>query len=400
MSSRSTGTRGSEPGPPAIPLLRPKPVPFDGLARGLAQIEAAGVFSNYGAVNARFEQALIEVMFGGIGGCVTMCNATVALILALAQAVPSGQERSARPRYALMPAFTFAATAHAALWNGLTPLLCDIDPGTWTACPRSEERLLDRYGDDVAALMPCATFGTTIDLPRYRTLAARHRCGLVVDAAACLGTIAENGLHFGTGSPEAIVFSMHATKAFATLEGGVIYSADPDRLSDLRAMGNFGFEQRSARLPGLNGKLNEVVALMALGKLAEFPEVAQHREQRWNDYRARLPGFAFQHMACRASAPTLMSVLLPSARAGARDAVRDLMLRQGVQTGAYYVPHLAQQPYFAARCVQDALPVSDDVADRILALPLYDGLTLPDVVRVTDALRGACADLGSRVAAT
>ena len=67
-----------------------------------------------------------------------------------------------------MPSFTFAAAAHAALWCGRTPLLCDIDPSTWAADPAAEAEMLSRYAGKIAVVMPYATFGYPIDLERYK----------------------------------------------------------------------------------------------------------------------------------------------------------------------------------------------------------------------------------------
>ena len=131
-------------------------------------------------------------------------------------------------------------------------------------------------GDRVGVIVPYATFGTDLDLDRYAWLARRYDVGVVVDAAASLGTIDAAGRGFGTGAPFAIVYSMHATKTFAVAEGGLIHCGDADRIATLRAMANFGFDPsgssgaRSATLPGINAKLPEVIALMARAKLTEI----------------------------------------------------------------------------------------------------------------------------------
>jgi dTDP-4-amino-4,6-dideoxygalactose transaminase len=338
-------------------------------------------------VNTRFEQAITAKMFGGGGHCVTMCNATIGLMLALRQAI-EGMPSSRR--YALMPSFTFAATAHAALAVGLTPLLSDIEPETWLACPHSEARLLARYGEQIAVIVGCTTFGNPIDLTRYRALAATCGAALVIDAAAALGSTDLDGRQFGCGAPEPIVFSMHVTKPFATLEGSVIYANDAARIAELRAMANFGFEKpRSASIAGLNAKLSEVNALMALEKLKTFPIVVETRYERDRDYRALLPEFDWQRMRSLRNAPTFGAVLVPPSKAHARDDIRQTMLREGVQTAAYFDPHLARQPYFAGRCQADDLPVCDDVARRMISLPMFDALSAVQVKRVATVLRNA-----------
>src|ERR1700761_4061329 len=102
-----------------IPFLRPAPPKLSAALGKLQEIEASGVYSNFGPQNCQFEERLIAGTFAGVGRCTTVCNATIGLILAI-KAVT--EKRGGR--YALMPSFTFAATAHAALWAGLTPIFC------------------------------------------------------------------------------------------------------------------------------------------------------------------------------------------------------------------------------------------------------------------------------------
>jgi len=116
-----------------IPLVRPAPPQLSLAVDELRSLEQSGIFSNYGPVNTRFEEEMLERFFGGEGACVTVCNATIGLMLAIKEAVGD----VAPGQFALMPAFTFAAAAHAALWCGLTPLLCDINSQTWAADPEA-----------------------------------------------------------------------------------------------------------------------------------------------------------------------------------------------------------------------------------------------------------------------
>lgn len=374
-----------------IPLIRPNPARLSTLSTELAQIESAGIYSNYGPVNTRFETAIVQTIFGGVGACVTVCNATIGLMLALKHVV---QGPPPERRFALMPSFTFAASAHAALWAGLTPLLCDIDEQSWLPAARSEEQLLERFGRQIAVLMPYATFGNDLDLARYRRLSDGYRVPVVVDAAASLGTLDAEGRGFGTGSTDPIVFSLHATKAFATLEGGLIYAHDSDAIRALRAMGNFGFaEPRTASMPGLNAKLSEIVALMGLHKLAEFDQVVAHREALAESYRAALPGWTFQRLLGRRHAFTFASALLPECCAGRRSQILQRLAEQGIGAGAYFSPHLAEQPYFKDTCVAGDLPVTDRVAARMISLPISDAMTTDDARTVARALANACEDV-------
>jgi dTDP-4-amino-4,6-dideoxygalactose transaminase len=85
-----------------------------------------------------------------------------------------------------------------------------VDPDTWLPCPASENALLEQYGDDVALIVPYATFGNNLDLSRYEEISRVRGIPVVVDAAASLGSIGMDGHGFGYGSPFSVVFSMHA----------------------------------------------------------------------------------------------------------------------------------------------------------------------------------------------
>ena len=378
---------------PPIRLIKPNPPRLSALTGDLQAIEASGRYSNYGPFNTRLEQALVGELFGGVGGCVTVGNATLGLMLAIRRIVEARRtspQKQARA-YALMPAFTFAATAQAALWCGLTPLLCDIDPVSWIACPEAERALVEHYGEEIAVIVPCTTFGRPIDFDHYERLAGTIGAGIVIDAAAAVGTQERDGLNFGAGRRPPSVFSMHATKPFATLEGGFIYASDLECIDELRAMANFGFDGgRSAIMPGLNAKLNEVTAAMGLFQIGAMPEIIQKREALAQTYRALLPELSFQECNAASQAHVFLPALLPRSVQGGRDAVIRRAAEAGLEFGTYYAPHLGAQPYFQRVCLLGALPVTDDVSDRILSLPLHEGMTIRDVRRVAALIKDCC----------
>lgn len=371
-----------------IPFLRPNPPKLSLQGGALAEIERSGVFSNYGPVNSRFEERVSRALFQAENRCVTTANATLGLMLAIKQAVGW----KPRGRYALMPSFTFAAGAQAALWCGLTPLFCDVDSETWLPSAEAEEELLAQYGNDIAVMVPNATFGNCLDLARYHEISATRGIPLVIDAAAALGSLDAEGRPFGIGCEHPLVFSMHATKAFATAEGGLVYCANPKIVAEIRAMGNFGFgEPRNATMPGLNSKMSEVCALLGLTKLGEYEAVARHRHALFEKYCALLPEFVFQKMTGQRMAHQFVSVLVPQSHNGHVEGVIEALRARGVGAARYFVPHLAEQPFFQQTCVAGPLPVTEKIARRIIALPVYDTLTESEVDEICCAFREACA---------
>ena len=386
-----------------FPLIAPRPPRLSTLTDGLRRVEASGVFSNNGPEVQAFEREVTAQLFGGAGDSVAVGNATVGLMLAIRQAVPArcGGTMPRPGTLALMPALTFAATAQAALWAGLTPLIGDIEPRSWTLDPAQEEALLARHGARIGVIVPYATFGTDLDLDRYIWLAQRHDVGVVVDAAASLGTIDAAGRGFGAGAPFAIVYSMHATKTFAVAEGGLIHCGDRDRVAQLRTMTNFGFESaRSASVPGINAKLPEVIALMARAKLTEIAALCDARAAIDTAYRAALPGFAMQARTARRQATQFMPVLLPPELAPHRAAIVAALAEAGVGVGQYFSPHIGEQPLFRDHAMVEPTPVADDVAARMLSLPITDAMTPADVPVIADRLVRAIERVADAARAT
>jgi dTDP-4-amino-4,6-dideoxygalactose transaminase len=379
----------------SIPLAKPNPAKLSESLAQLREMEDRAIFSNFGPLTTDFERNITDQLFGGIGESLTVCNATIGLMLAIRQVI-DGRPKSRR-RYALMPSFTFAAAAQAAQWNRLTPLFCDINPSDWSADPASEQRLLEQYGDQIAVIVPYATFGYDIDLARYEKLQQQYDIPVVVDAAASLGTISRDGQGFGAGFSGAVVYSMHVTKSFSTAEGGLIYSADPQLIRTLRSMSNFGFsEPRNASLMGLNGKMSEVAALLASLRLETFDAVMQHRSHLVALYREGLPELTFQPVKIERQAHQFTPVLLPRSLAPLRDAIQYEMRQLGVASATYFSPHVAEQDYFRAHANLAALPVTNDVASRVLTLPLYDTMTDEEAQQVIATVKAALAAVDRR----
>jgi dTDP-4-amino-4,6-dideoxygalactose transaminase len=405
-----------------IPFLRPNPPRLSRMQAELAAIEESGIFSNDGPVNTLLEQRLAATLFGATGGCLTVANATLGLMLAI---------REAAGPHALLPAFAPPAAAQAAIWAGLTPLFCDIDAEDWTMRAAAETRALERHGEAIAVVVPHATFGTAIDLAHYDWLAERHGVRVVIDAPGGLGSQDAHGLNIGAGSRHPVVFSLHPSQVFAAAEAGVIHCADPPLLRALRIMGRFGQgERHSATMPGLDAAVDEVAALSALTKLADLESQILHREELAATYRAALPGCGFQRHRGRRIAYQFMPLLLPPELAGFRPAILGGLARRGIGAARCLSPHLAEQPWFRAQtgraqtggaqtggaqtggaqtggaqtggarhgAATPDLPVTERHAGRILCLPISDFMTPDEVWHVCETVREICRGLGRRPA--
>lgn len=367
-----------------IPFLRPNLVKKDRLLSYFEKIEASRIYSNYGPLNHLFETRVIAQMFGGIGAAVTVHNATIGLMLAISQ--------SKRPRgkYAVMPSFTFAATPLAAEWCGLEPYFLDIEPDDWQMNRAQLEETVERLGEQIAVVVPYATFGSAIDLSIYDKL-LQEGIPVVIDAAASFGTtVAEDAAQFGKGFGGAVVFSFHATKTFGVGEGGLVYSADQNLIQRIRQAGNFGFSSsRESVMLGLNSKISEYTAAIALATLEGFQAVQERRKTIIGYYRRELQqqalllrGWSAQKM--QGQVPLQFFSLLSPDSPGNREVIRRLA-SHSIEARTYFSPACHQQKQFQSYPHSD-LQVTERIADRIVSLPLWEEMNEATVRRIVKVL--------------
>ena len=365
-----------------IPFLRPDLVRKERFLHYLEQIEDSRIYSNYGPLNSLFENRVVSEYFRGTGAVTTVCNATTGLMLAVSQSKrPTG-------RYALMPSFTFPATPLAAMWCGLEPYFLDIREDTWCVEEEEVDKALNQLGNEVAVVVPYATFGTAVDLAYYAKLQASG-VPVVVDAAASFGTIVSNE-HFGTKFQGIIVFSFHATKPFGIGEGGLIYSGNIDSIKGIRCAANFGFrENRESSCQGLNAKLSEYGAAIGLATLDVFEEKIAAREKVANWYRQFLnqagflrAGWALQRTHGRVPVQ-FMSVLCPQGHASVEFVTK--LTRKGIEARTYFLPPCHQQRQFT-RFPTGKLTSTENIGKRVINLPFWEDMTFEVIKSVIDSL--------------
>ncbi|NBD27309.1 DegT/DnrJ/EryC1/StrS family aminotransferase [Paenibacillus glycinis] len=367
-----------------IPFLRPRLVEKERFLAYYEEIEATRIYSNYGPLNGRFEERVVAEVFDGTGSAVTVHNATVGLMLAISQ--------SKRPqgRYAVMPSFTFAATPLAAEWCGLEPYFLDIEPGNWQLSRAQLEQTVERLGDEIAVVVPYAAFGSAIEMADYDAL-QRRGIPVVVDAASSFGsTTAENDAHFGKGFGGAVVFSFHATKSFGVGEGGLVYSADRELIRRIRQAGNFGFAGgRASVSQGLNSKMSEYTAAIALAALDQFETAKETRRtiHAWYRHALRQAGLAEQGWAEQETrgliVPQFIPIRCPDALGN--QAVVQLLADRSIEARTYFSPACHQQPQFRSH-PRAPLGATEQLAARIVSLPLWEGMDERIVHRIVQAL--------------
>lgn len=363
-----------------VPFQRPELAPIEDIERYFALSRAARQFSNGGPCH----DLLIERAGPLLGGrlVVPVANGSIGLAVALRALVgePPGDRREI-----LVASFTFAAAAAAIVWCGLVPVFCDVEPAGWHLAPAALDEAIASRGGRVAGILAGATFGTPPAEEQIRgwaRIAGEAGVPLIVDSAAAFGVR-------GVESADAEVFSLHATKPLPVGEGGLVAVRDPRTERRLRILINHGLDEtRVAAMAGLNGKLDEWHAAAALAGIDRLAGVIATRQDLAASLRAFLCplGIAFQRDAAE-SATQFVPALMPSPKA--RDEVLLDATAAGVELRTYFSPlHLS--PAFAACPRHGELTVTEDLAGRILSLPMANDLLPEEIERIA-----AC--VGSRL---
>lgn len=349
-----------------------------------AEICARGIFTNSGPFEHRFVKALEDWIGGGT---------SVAVVSSCTSGIELAVRATFLPRYmALAASFTFAAGPLALLACGYQPLFLDIDPISWQPSIVDARQALSERAHEVAGILLTTTFGVADPaIARWEALAAEYGLPLVIDSAAGFGAEYPWRERVGRrGTCE--VFSLHATKTLAVGEGGVVSSRDPALVASINLLKNFGFDEcrRSVSL-GTNAKLPELASAIGIRQLTTLSQRLECRRTTLCTYERYLGplGIAFQPGA-QQSAVAFVSALLPTPVH--RDALLASLTASGVECRAYYNPPLHRQPVFASSIAASDLRVTEEIAGRIVSLPMSDEFEPADVRRISEV---AARALGS-----
>lgn len=232
--------------------------------------------TNGGKYVQEFELRLSQ--YTGVKHCIAICNATVALEIAIRALGMSGE--------VIVPSFTFIATAHALQWQEITPVFCDIDPLTHNLDPHQVERMITPR---TTGIIGVHVWGRACDTDALTAIAQRHHLKLLFDAAHAFACTHQGRMIGCFGDAE--VFSFHGTKFFNTLEGGAVVTNDDGLAHKIRLMKNFGFTNYDQTdYIGINGKMNEVSAAMGLTNLESMDGFMAANQKNYGLYREQLAG--------------------------------------------------------------------------------------------------------------
>ena len=232
------------------------------------------ILTNGGPFHQELEQRLCEHL--GVRYISLFSNATIALLVALRALDIKGE--------VITTPFSFVATAHSILWNGLTPVFADIDPNTLNLSPAAVERAISSATE---AVLGVHVYGTPCDTDSYAQFQSSFGLKIVYDAAHAFG-VQRNGRSVLLEG-DLSVLSFHATKTYNTFEGGAIVCHDENTKRKIDQLKNFGFEDETTILAtGINGKMNELLASVGLLQLKHVDAAIESRKALDEFYREEL----------------------------------------------------------------------------------------------------------------
>ena len=331
--------------------------------------------TNDGPYLQQFEKHICELT--GVKHCVAVCNATIGLEI-LAKAIGLSGE-------VIVPSFTFAATAHALRWLGITPVFCDIDPSTHNIDPRQAEKLITGR---TSGIIGVHLWGRPCDMDALVDLAQQHGLTLIFDAAHALGCSYKGRMIGGFGDAE--IFSFHATKFINTFEGGAVVTNSDNLAAKLRLMRNFGFTGLdTVACLGTNGKMNEVCAAMGLNSIASIGTFIEINRRHYDQYRRQMaivPGVsvALYNEGEKNNYQYIVLQIEKETTGLSRDILEKILWAENVLARRYFYPGCHRmEPYRTEQpTAPTRLPNTQWLAERIICLPTGSAVTSNDVASI------------------
>ena len=379
---------GAAPAFPAgLPITRPAIPSLDRVTKRLSGAFAKGMITN-GANVRELEAAAADRL--GVRHVVAVSCCTAGLMLAVQAVSPEGD--------AVLPSFTFSASGHAMAWNGLGLRFGECDPVTFQADPDDLAARLEGAG----VLSATHLFGAPCDAEALEAVARKAGVPLLFDAAHAFGATRGGRPIGGFGDVE--VFSLSPTKVVVAGEGGLVATDREDVAEFVRIGRDYGNPgDYNTRFVGLNARMSELHAAVALESLSDLDENLALRSAVADRYRTGLeaiPGVSCQVISAGdTSAYKDFTITIdPAAFGGTRDDLRETLRAQGIDTRCYFDPPLHRQEAYAS-VMNGALPRTEELASRVLNLPIFPSLSLADVDIVVDVI-GAAQEVAATLAAT
>ncbi|MCL2074841.1 MAG: DegT/DnrJ/EryC1/StrS family aminotransferase [Betaproteobacteria bacterium] len=362
-----------------IHVTEPFLPPLEDFLPSLQKIWHSRRLTNGGPFHEQFEKELAEYL--GVTHLSLFANGTLALITALQALRVTGE--------VITTPYSFAATAHSLLWNGLQPVFVDIDPLSRNINP---DKIEEAITPKTTAILPVHCYGIPCDFQRIGEIADTYGLKVIYDAAHAFG-VTQNGQSILVNG-DLSVLSFHATKVFNTFEGGAIICPDAKIKQRIDYLKNFGFAgETTVVAPGINGKMNEFSAALGLLQLKHIDEALRLRAEVFRHYAERLKEADSIEMAAipadTAWNYSYCPIYVKPEHPVSRDELYARMKEKNIHPRRYFYPLISDFPMYRAHASAAVgnLRHARAVSDRILCLPIYPSLKPEEVDTICDLIQ-------------
>ena len=335
--------------------------------------------TNNGHYHQELEKALAEYL--KVPYISLFTNGTLPLITAL-QALRITGEVITTP-------YSFVATTHALWWNGIKPVFVDIDPETGNIDPTKIEAAIT---PKTTAIMPVHVYGKPCKTKEIQDIADKYGLKIIYDAAHAFGVEVDGKSILNEGDISTLSF--HATKVFNTVEGGAMVMHDEKTKKRIDYLKNFGFANEVEVIaPGINSKMDEIRAAYGLINLKQVDAAIESRRKTAIKYRDALRNVEgitfFDDMPGVKHNYSYFPIFVDAQKFGmTRDELYAKMKDRNVLGRRYFYPLIST--FSTYRGLESAkpenLPVAHKMAEQVICLPMYAGLTDEDVERVIESV--------------
>lgn len=364
----------------SIYVTQPYLPPLEEFVPYLQQIWDSKVLTNGGPMHQQLEAALCDYL--GVEHVALFNNGTIALLTAL-QALRVAGEVITTP-------YSFVATAHSLLWNGIKPVFADIDPHTLNLDPTKIEAAITPH---TTAIMPVHCYGNPCDVEAIQTIADNYNLRVIYDAAHAFGVEDAGGSILRHG--DLSVLSFHATKVFNTFEGGAIICPDAKTKKRIDQLKNFGFvDEVTVVAHGINGKMSEINAAFGLLQLQHIDRAIERRREIDGFYRERLQdvqGIQLVEDAGQAAANySYFPIMVQTDYPLSRDELYQKLKDNGFFSRRYFYPLISEFPMYRgmASAQRSNLPVASEMAKKVICLPIYPALSDCSILKIAQLVGG------------
>jgi len=361
-----------------IYVTQPYLPPLEELIPALEKIWESKIITNGGPFHEQFEKELASYL--GVQYVSLFTNCTIGLITALQALRVTGE--------VITTPYSFVATAHSLLWNGIKPIFVDIDPQTFNIDP---EKIQAAITPKTTAILAVHCYGNPCNVERIQEIADMYNLRVIYDAAHAFGVKCHCGSILNHG--DLSVLSFHATKVFNTFEGGAIISPNEKTKKRIDHLKNFGFfNETSVVSPGINGKMSEFNAALGCLQLKHISKVLDIRKKIYDFYQVKLakvrgiktysfaqenPNYGYYVITVEGNYPL------------SRDDLFERLKSKGIISRRYFYPLISEFPMYRGLESSNSinLPHAIDVASKVLCLPIYPELSLEKVEEICELIK-------------